>query len=363
MSRFLFPLRSLWRLRHAACLGLAVLRPHLLVPAWVCCATGGALVGRAGDDGGFGPSPPPGIGNSGIPGLPPLGGPETAALAAWSAALAAIHLVNLAADRASDAANRKNLFWHDRLPPGQLIRCSHLVAVAAVLLAVGAGLVAGDVSAARPSALGSAAAVATVLTLVLGFCYSLPPVRLVARWGWDLLANCVGYGLIAPWLGASLVLGRIARGAEILSAVSVLLPLVAGAFLWTTVLDLPGDRRTGKRTWAVRWGERRTLQVAVLAAAAAVLAAFVSAPTLDGGSLLFRARLAGAVVVLAVALLLAVRPARPQALRRAIPLAVMAAAAPGLACWPSLAVILGGWLLVAYGCLRQAGLQRAQGPG
>ncbi len=35
--------------------------------------------------------------------------------------------------------------------------------------------------------------------VVMSVLYSVPPPRLKARAGWDLLINCVGFGLLRPW--------------------------------------------------------------------------------------------------------------------------------------------------------------------
>ena len=104
------------------------------------------------------------------------------------------------------------------------------------------------------------------LGLLLALCYSLPRVQLSAR-GAGELAVAVGLGAL-PVLGAAwLQSGTIDSG-----AVLVCLPVSAwvGAILVINeVPDLEADRRAGKRTLVVRWGERgaRVIYAALTAVA------------------------------------------------------------------------------------------------
>jgi hypothetical protein len=213
----------------------------LLVPAWIGAAAAAARL--------------PNAAISGTAGWLAVGG--------WSLILAGTHLWNLAADRQSDAYNRKNLFWHGRIAPRRLSVAGWITA--------GCGLLLVGVSV-------PAAAVPALVTLLVGAAYSLPPCQLATRWGWDLTCNAFGYGLIAPWLGLAVVGTAIGvaggdahpndtlRGVTsvLMTTAAVLLPLVAGAFLWSTLLDAAGDRAVGKRSWAVRWGQRATAAVVLV---------------------------------------------------------------------------------------------------
>ena len=123
----------------------------------------------------------------------------------------------------TDRLHAKNLFWMDHLPDRSLALTAGLLA-AAGLAAAGWG---------HPCFL-----VPVGSTLLLGWAYCLRPLRLSRRWGWDALANVLGYGVLAPWLGALLVVpvqganGWIVAGRGFpTAAVLHLAPLVLAGFL------------------------------------------------------------------------------------------------------------------------------------
>ncbi len=195
-------------------------RPNLLLPAWLSAATGAALT------------------NGSQPSTVPL----IIVTLAFSLVLCAIHAANLIADRHSDRINGKNSFWQERLPATVVARHAAGWALLGLLLSGWAHW---------------HFLLPTAATLVLGFIYSLPPIRLSARWGWDLLANVLGYGLIAPWWGSMVAHWEPSVTSPALavpwSAVALLGPLIAIVFIWTTILDVKGDRLSGKTTIAVRF--------------------------------------------------------------------------------------------------------------
>jgi len=289
-----------------AAVSLALLRPHLLVPAWAAAATGVAVL-------------PAGT-------AAPL---ETRAIVAglgWSAVLAAGHVLNLWRDRQVDLLNRKNRFWRGR------IGADRLPAIAAVLAAGGIGL-----GLARPAALPP-----LIASLLLVLAYNLPPLDLSRRWGADVMAHLVGFALVAPWLGQSLVAKTI--GAELGPATIYLAGPVTAGFLWSTMLDAEGDRRAGKTTWAVRWGQSATARAAVIVACLV--------PALAWAWLGWIA-LPGAVLLIAAASGPLLRPPCRSGGRRltrtAVGLAVIAAALPVVLRWPAAGLglaLLGGVAVV-----------------
>jgi 4-hydroxybenzoate polyprenyltransferase len=194
-------------------------RPNLLLPAWLSAATGAALSGGS------------------LPSVVPL----VVITAGFSLALGASHAANLIADRHSDKINDKNTFWMGQIPATIVARHAAGWAIMGLMLSAWAHWY---------------FLFPVVATLVLGFSYSLPPARLSARWGWDLLANVLGYGVIAPWWGAMLSHWEPSVSAPVLDipwmALAFLVPLVGLVFFWTTILDVKGDRSSGKNTLAVR---------------------------------------------------------------------------------------------------------------
>lgn len=138
-----------------------------------------------------------------------------------------------------------------------VLRRGTVVAGCAAVVAVGAGLSGG---------VPVAALLLDGAILVLGLAYSLPPVRLVAR-GLGEVTNALLGGVLLPLYGVAVV--TTPRPADLLSVVPF--ALLVGCNLFATHwADRDADRRTGKRTLAVRWspaGVRRAYLGLVAAAA------------------------------------------------------------------------------------------------
>lgn len=100
--------------------------------------------------------------------------------------------------------------------------------------------------------------------VVMSVLYSVPPPRLKARAGWDLLINCVGFGLLTPLAGWALTGRPFSR--------PILLASVGFAFLFATlypmtqVYQVAEDSRRGDRTLVIQVGVGRSLGLALLAA-------------------------------------------------------------------------------------------------
>ena len=263
----------------------AAARPHLLLPAWMAALTGASFQAVS-----TGVHPPASLQLTGLTG--------------WSMVLLAVNLANLLSDRESDLLNAKNLFPWRILEPRTVAAGTASLALAGLLLTAWL----------RPRLLFPA-----VLTLGLGLAYSLPPVRLSSRPGWDLAAHLMGYGLLAPWVGALLVEDFTAGSNWSVTpalgvpgpAAAYLLPLVGVTYLLTALLDLKGDRIAGKETSAValarRWPGFETLS---------------SLPVVRSEVIAW------------------------------IFLGVILAGIPGLRAWPETVVPLVIWLGLSYGLLR-----------
>lgn len=193
------------------------LRPLVLVPAWSFFVLGAAAAQA----------------------LQPFPGSRFVAL---SLVLCGGYLVNQIVDFESDRRNGKGLF----LQRGLFTRRTYATAA---VLAVAAGLLLAWRT--RQTPLGIALAAALVLA------YSVPPLRLSARAGWDLAANAVGYGGLAPWIGAG--------GGPLRPEFWIATSLAVGAvFVHTTLLDTAGDRATGKHTLGVALSPRAARGLALL---------------------------------------------------------------------------------------------------
>ncbi|BDU69343.1 hypothetical protein GETHOR_14440 [Geothrix oryzae] len=144
----------------------------------------------------------------------------------------------------------------------------HLLTFSAVLLAASALL---GFLLPRPFALLNLGCVA------MSILYSVPPARLKARAGWDLLINCLGFGLFTPLAGWALT-GRPFSPAILRAALGFAF-LFATLYPMTQIYQVAEDARRGDRTLVIRVGVGRSLGLALGAAliahglfAAAVLA-------------------------------------------------------------------------------------------
>jgi len=99
--------------------------------------------------------------------------------------------------------------------------------------------------------------------------YSVPPARLKARAGWDLLINCLGFGLLTPLAGWGLTgrpltvwMGAVAAGFAF---------LFGALYPPTQIYQMDEDRARGDRTLALVLGESASLGAAAGLAVAAHL--------------------------------------------------------------------------------------------
>jgi len=218
-----------------------VLRPVILIPVWSFFLLGAAV--------GFDRSPATGAGWY----LPP-------GILCLSAIMITAYLLNQVFDLESDRRNDKCFY----LPMGIFsVRTVVLMAVSFFLIA-----------SYLYRFVESAQRLPLVLALVLALTYSLPPLRFVSRPFADLAANAAGYG------GLAYVIGYTGYGPLDLETVARAVPyvfLVGATFLYTTILDAEGDKKTGKITTTVFIGIGRSAALAgYLCCAGLVWAAAVS---------------------------------------------------------------------------------------
>lgn len=119
--------------------------------------------------------------------------------------------------------------------------------------------IAGIASLAAGLAVGVVFALGVLLAVVLGYAYSVPPVRLKTRAGFDVAVNSLALGTFGPLAGWAAVTSNLS-GFPWLMAVQGTLVAV-GLYLPTTLADLEADRAAGYGTIAVRLGARRTYRL------------------------------------------------------------------------------------------------------
>jgi len=155
----------------------------------------------------------------------------------WGAVLAQNDLQDLRSDRLNPRKATAPLVT-GALPASYLRVAYRVIAVAAL----GSALVVGPLF-----VLGVAG------VLALGWAYSVPPLRLKTRPGWDVAVNAVVVGVVSPVAGWSITRPPW----EFPWPFAVIGVLFAAAlYVPTTVTDLSADTRAGDTTFAVRYGPR-----------------------------------------------------------------------------------------------------------
>ncbi|HXF48302.1 MAG TPA: UbiA family prenyltransferase [Verrucomicrobiae bacterium] len=151
----------------------------------------------------------------------------------------AVYLVNQIFDRESDRINKKGFFLSREI----------LSVAEAAVLAASLNLAALAVS----LLVSGYAFVLFVCIVILGIIYSAPPFRLKDRAWAALFANMLAHGSIVYLIGAGW--NENLEGRHLIQSLPYFFA-VGGIYLNTTLPDVEGDRRVGKNTVAVVYGER-----------------------------------------------------------------------------------------------------------
>jgi 4-hydroxybenzoate polyprenyltransferase len=100
--------------------------------------------------------------------------------------------------------------------------------------------------------------------VIMSVLYSVPPVRLKARAGWDLIINCLGFGLLTPLAGWALTGLPFSRAFLLVSLGFAF--LFATLYPMTQIYQVAEDSRRGDLTLVIHVGVGRSLALALLAA-------------------------------------------------------------------------------------------------
>jgi len=103
-----------------------------------------------------------------------------------------------------------------------------------------------------------------LVCVIMAVLYSVPPVRLKARAGWDLIINCVGFGLLTPLAGWGLT-GRPVTAGFLWVTIGFAL-LFGSLYPMTQIYQIEEDRSRGDRTMVIKMGETAALVFALIAA-------------------------------------------------------------------------------------------------
>lgn len=243
---------------------LAVIRPTLLFPVWTLLLLGHY---RSADLSGAWSSNPRLL-NFAIVLTPCLEITETILL--FSMLMGAVYIVNQIADAPTDNLNDK-LY----LVAQGYVDVKSLI-IEAALLTIGSIILSSywfrNVRFYLPL---------IITSIILGWIYSVPPVRLKSRPILDLLANSIGYGTIAFSLGWISVANPSLRSRTCFSiqTLSNSLPYllcVGATFINTTLPDIKGDQANNDITTGVFLGAKRASVLSVIFLIFAILSSIFS---------------------------------------------------------------------------------------
>ncbi|MBN1129899.1 MAG: UbiA family prenyltransferase [Chitinispirillaceae bacterium] len=221
-----------------------LLRIPLLVPVWTIFLLGLITGSKEAGIGGF------------FSGASILSGTTWWGLFGFSLIVASIYVVNQIVDIESDRINHK-LFL---LPHGFLsTRTAWILAILCAVTGVGIAVL----------LLSSLPVTIIFLTsLLLGALYNLPPVQLKNSAIGGIFANALGHGMLTFLAGWYLtrIDGPFSMTILLTGLFSSLAPSLANAavYLATTIPDATGDRKTGKKTFCVAYGDKKTAITAAL---------------------------------------------------------------------------------------------------
>ena len=175
------------------------------------------------------------------------------------------HYSNDYFDLEADRANLTPTHWSggSRILPDNLVRPSAALGAAFLLAAIA---VAGTVALVVGQDPGPLTAPLLLLSLVLAWSYSAPPLRLHSTGVGELVAALLVPGL-TPLIGFYLQMGRLA-----LLPLLAVVPLCCFQFAMLTIINFPdaeGDAVAGKRTLVVRLGGARAARLGMGALALA----------------------------------------------------------------------------------------------
>lgn len=159
----------------------------------------------------------------------------------------AVFLINQIYDIESDRLNNKLFF----LPEG-IVKLS-IAWLMTIILNLASLIVAFYIS--------FSVGLASLLIIILGVLYSVPPIALKNKTWLAAFANGLGHGTLV------FIIGYCAGGGSFFGGIVKSIPYfmaVAAVYIGTTLPDIKGDRKTGKLTIGVVFGEQKTVYIILL---------------------------------------------------------------------------------------------------
>jgi 4-hydroxybenzoate polyprenyltransferase len=100
-----------------------------------------------------------------------------------------------------------------------------------------------------------------ILLLILGICYSMPPLQFKSRPGLDILVNTIGYGWLAFFIGWT-IYKPVSNEMWIHSLPYFV--FMAAVYINTTLIDLEGDKDSGILTTGIFMGKKIASYISLL---------------------------------------------------------------------------------------------------
>jgi len=117
---------------------------------------------------------------------------------------------------------------------------------------------------------------ASLLVIILGILYSVPPIALKNKDWLAAFANGLGHGTLV------FVIGYCAGGGSFIGGIVKSIPYfmaVAAVYIGTTLPDIEGDQETGKLTIGVVFGVQKTVYIILLYYIAAIIFGYLTNDT------------------------------------------------------------------------------------
>ncbi len=147
--------------------------------------------------------------------------------------------------------------------PATALRAARVSSAVAVLAALAVWLI------------SPLAAVLGLISLLVSWIYSIPPIRLLST-GWGELATSLVVTVLVPLIGVSMT--KMSPGSELVWAMAVLLPVHMAMMLVFEIPDAETDRVAGKTVLLVRLGEKLSLISITGLLIVAILIAWIGRP-------------------------------------------------------------------------------------
>lgn len=100
-----------------------------------------------------------------------------------------------------------------------------------------------------------------VILLILGLCYSIPPLQFKSRPGLDLIVNTIGYGWLAFFIGWT---SDKQPSQEMFMLSLPYFIFMAAVYINTTLVDFEGDKSSGLLTTGVYLGKNKASTISLL---------------------------------------------------------------------------------------------------